>query len=336
MVLVTGGTGFLGINLVRLLVSQAQRVRVLTRSDQRPPGLESELIEFRRGDVTDPASLLDAVRSCEEVYHLAGWVQITPWGHDQARRINVEGTRLVCRAALEAGVRRLVHTSSIAAIGCGAPDHPADETTPWNTDALCIPYYLSKRDSEQVVLEFVDRGLDAVIVNPAYVIGPWDVKPTAGRMILRVATGRQHIYPRRGGINFVDVRQVAEGHVKAMSLGSTGQRYILGGENISYRAFFERVAAIAGVRPPRWGVDAWMLAGPAAVGGALGRLFPAVFRDLNPAILRSGFIEHFVTAEKSRRELALEPLPIDAAIRDTLAWFAEHGYYPRRRNKSDW
>ncbi|RJP36686.1 MAG: NAD-dependent epimerase/dehydratase family protein [Phycisphaerales bacterium] len=328
LLFVTGGTGFLGVNLVRLLTSQGHRLRVLARPRSPRIGLVSDLIDFRHGDVTDRASLAEAMDDCEEVYHLAGWVHVTPWGRRDAWRINVEGTRNVCEAALAAGVRRLVYTSSIAAIGCAAGGSPADETTPWTLGRLRIPYYDSKREAERVVQSCVERGLDAVIVNPTYVIGPWDVKPTAGRMILQVATGRQRVYPVRGGVNFVDVRQAARGHVAAMAHGRIGERYILGGENLTYRAFFERVAAMAGVPAPGWGVGYATLALPSALGSLAGRVFPHTFEDCNLSVLRSGFIEHYVTQAKAERELGVAACPIEGAIRDALAWFVEHGYLP--------
>ncbi len=325
-VLVTGGTGFLGVNLVRLLTMRGRAVRVLCRPNSARVGLESELIEFCTGDVTDRESLAAAMDGCDGVYHLAGWVHVTPWGRSDAWRINVEGTRNVCEAAIRAGVQRLVHTSSIAAIGCGTLSEPGDESTPWTLDRLRIPYYDSKREAEWVVLEHVGRGLDAVVVNPTYVIGPWDVKPTAGRMILQVATRRQRVYPARGGINFVDVRQAALGHVAAMERGRTGERYIIGGENLTYRAFFERTAAVAEVAPPRIGVSFAALAAPSALGSLAGRVFPRTFQDMNLCVLRSGFLEHFVTQAKAERELGLTALPIDGAIRDALEWFRQHGY----------
>ncbi len=337
-ILITGGTGFLGVNLVRLLTSRGERVRLLVRERSGRLGLESDLIEFRRGDVTDAASIADAMRGCDQVYHLAGWVRLTPWGFKEAYRINVEGTANVCRAALSQGVRRLVHTSSIATIGCGTLDAPADETTGKGVnptakamghpppDPFSAPYYRTKCEAERVVLSHVNQGLDAVIVNPTYVVGPWDVKPTAGRMVIQVATGRQRVYPRRGGINFVDARQAALGHVLAMKRGRAGERYILGGENLTYRAFFERVATIAGVPPPRWGIGYHTLALPAAMGSLAGRVFAKTFRDKNLCVLRSGFVEHFVTQDKARRELGIESIPIDDAIRAALAWFVEYGY----------
>lgn len=328
-IFVTGGTGFLGVNLVRHLVGQGQRVRMLVRTEPNRLGLESDLIEFARGDVTDGSSVLEAMRGCDRVYHLAGWVQITPWGMDTARRINVEGTRNVCAAALRLGVKRMVHTSSIAAIAAGSLEHPADESQPWNLKGLDIPYYITKRESEQVVQEFVRQGLDAVIVNPSYLVGPWDVKLGSSRILIQLAGGKVNMIFSHGGINFADVREVAKGHVLAMERGRTGERYFLGGQNLPYRTFCERVAAIAAARPPRWALPYPAMLPFAAAGSMLGRLMPMRFRDFNLSILRSGFLEHYATSRKAIAELGYHEVPIDAAIRDALDWFAEHGYMRR-------
>ena len=179
-IFITGGTGFLGVNLVRMLVARGRHVRVLVRENSNRLGLESDLIEFVTGDVTDAASIRRAMEGCEEAYHLAAWVQITPWGRTAAWQINVEGTRNVCSAALELGVRRVVHTSSIATIAAGSRETPADESTPWNLRAQHVPYYQTKLEAEKLAMEYVQRGLDVVIVNPTYLVGPWDVKPSAG------------------------------------------------------------------------------------------------------------------------------------------------------------
>ncbi len=325
-ILVTGGTGFLGVNLVRLLVDRGQQVRLLVRANSSRLGLDSDLIEFVRGDLTDAASVREATRGCDQVYHLAAWVQISPWGIDTARQINVQGTRNVCRAALEFGVRRMVHTSSIATMAGGTLEEPADEETEWNLGELRVPYYRTKREAEQVVLEHVDQGLDAVIVNPTYLVGPWDVKPSAGRMLIHVVTGRLRFYPSRGGINYVDVRHAAAGHLLAMERGIAGERYLLGGENLSFASFLSRVTAIAGVPTPRLAIP-YAVAYPAAAAGSIaGRIFPRLFRDLNLCVLRSAFLEHYVSSAKARRVLTFEVTSIDKAIEDAIAWFGEHGY----------
>lgn len=328
-VFLTGATGFLGVNLVRLLVGRGQRVRLLVREHSSRLGLDSNLIEFVRGDVTDAESVRRAMRGCDCVYHLAAWVQITPWGLETARRVNVDGTRHVCAAALEHGVRRMVHTSSIATLATGTLTEPTDEGVPWNLGDLNIPYYRTKREAEGVVLEYTKRGLDAVIVNPTYLVGPWDVKPSAGRMLIQACTGRVCSYPPVGGINFVDVRCAALGHLQAMDRGRSGQRYVLGGENLSFRNFVARVAAMAGFTGWRVFLPSPVIYPAAALGSLAGRLFPRPFRDLNLAILRSGALQHYVSSRKAADELGFEVTSIDRAVQDAIAWFAEHGYMKR-------
>jgi dihydroflavonol-4-reductase len=327
-IFMTGGTGFLGVNLARHLVAQGKQVRLLVRGPRSRLGLESDLIEFVRGDVTDLPSVEAAMRGCDEVYHLAAWVQVSPWGMATARRVNVEGTRNVCSAALRLGVRRLVHTSSIASLATGTLDRPADEDTPWNLSRLRVPYYTTKRASEQVVLDHVRLGLNAVIVNPSYLVGPWDIKPSAGRLLIEFALGRVPLVPSSGGINYVDVREVAFGMAQAMERGRTGQRYFMGGENLPYESFARKVAAVAGVQPPRWSLPYGALFPLAAAGSALGALMPDRFRDMNLGTLRIGFLEHYATSKKACRELGYREIPIDRAISDALDWFESRGYMP--------
>lgn len=325
-ILVTGGTGLLGVNLVRRLVSDGCAVRVLVRNTSSRVGLDSGNIEFIEGDITDAASVRRAMTGCDEVYHLAGWVQISSWGMRIARRVNVDGTRNVCQAALDVGVRRMLHTSSIAAIGTGTIDTPGTEQTPWNVADHSCPYHITKHKAERVVADYVERGLDAVIVNPTWVVGPWDTKPSAGRVIIRVAARRLPFYPRCGGINYVDVRNVAGGQILAMTKGRTGQRYILGGQNLSYLSFLTMVAELAGVPTLRPGPPYALLYPFAAVGSVLGRLWPRLFRDANLSLLRSAFTEHYVSSDKACRELGYEALPVADAVWDAIDWFVAHKY----------
>jgi dihydroflavonol-4-reductase len=330
--LITGGSGFLGVNLVRLLVSQGLRVRVMVRPSSPRRGLESPLVEFVPGDVTDARSVQAAVAGCDRVYHLAAWVQITPWGMSTARRINVEGTRNVCAAALAAGVTRMVHTSSIATVAAGSIDRGATENDEWNIRGPQTPYYRTKLESEAVVREHIARGLDAVIVNPTYLVGPWDIKPSAGRMAIQIARRRIPVFPTRGGINFVDVRDAAEGHLQAMDRGRTGERYLLGGENLSYRSYAELVCDLAGVPRPRIALPSWPLYPFAALCNLGGRVVPSWFRDANLCVLHSAFLEHYVSSAKAEEELGYRARPVRQAVRDALLWFVHHGYMPRFPN----
>ncbi|MEE9294102.1 MAG: SDR family oxidoreductase [Phycisphaerae bacterium] len=328
-VFVTGGTGFVGINLIRSLVSDGHQVRALVRPTSRRVGLDPEKVEFVHGDVTDADSIRRGMEGCDQVYHLAGWVQFTPWGAETARRVNVGGTENVCRAAMESGVRRLVHTSSIAAVGRGPTDAPATEDTPWNLGGLRAPYYRTKHEAEQVVQRYAGRGLDAVVVNPGYIVGPYDIKPTGGRLLIRIVTRRVPGYPARGGVGFVDVREVVEGMRLAMERGVRGERYVLVGENMTYRAYVRLVARVGGVEPPKWAASYWMLY-PLAVGATvLGGVRPRAFADFNMTVLRTGFCEHYVSSAKARRSLGVKCWPIEKAVSDALNWFKQNGYVQR-------
>ncbi len=333
-VFVTGGTGLVGVNLIRALVADGERVRALVRPTSPRRGLESERIEFVTGDITDIGSIRRGMEGCDRVYHLAGWVQITPWGRDQAWRINVDGTENVCRVCLEQEVARLVHTSSIAAVGHGSMEAPATEDSTWNLDTLRIPYYASKHAGEQVVRRYVEEGLDAVTVNPSYVVGPFDIKPSGGRVIIRVLTGNLPGFPARGGIGFVDVREVVEGMRAGMERGRTGSRYILSGQNMTYRDYLHLVARIGGVELPRRSAPYWLVWPAAFLATAAGCILPSFFTDFNLSVLRSGFCEHYVSAEKSRRELGVAHWPIDGAIASAIAWFDEWNYV--RRTTGGW
>ncbi len=331
-VFVTGGTGLVGVNLIRALVEAGERVRALVRPTSVRVGLEADGIEFVTGDVTDIESLRRGMKGCDRVYHLAGWVQISPWGADDAQRVNVVGTENVCRVCLEMGIERLVHTSSIAAVGHGPMDAPADEDMVWNLGGLRIPYYTSKHAGEQVVRQYIDRGLDAVTVNPSYVVGPFDIKPSGGRVIIRVLTGNLPGYPSRGGIGFVDVREVVEGMRAAMTRGKRGARYILSGENMTYRDYLHVVAKTGGVHLPRRSVPYWLLYPAAWAATGVGYVWRGTFTDFNLCVLRSGFCGHYVDSTKSRSELGVKRWPIDEAVAAAITWFEERGYVRRTSN----
>ncbi|NOT00880.1 MAG: SDR family oxidoreductase [Phycisphaerales bacterium] len=330
--LVTGGTGLVGINLVRALAENGEIVRILVRPSSLLVGLDLPGIESATGDVTDLESVRRAMTGCTRVYHAAAWVSMSPWRTDLARAVNVGGTANVCRAALETRVERLVHVSSIAAVGHGPIDQPADENTPWNFAAMRSPYYATKHDAETIVRQHVDRGLDAVIVNPAYIIGPWDVRPGSGRSIILCATKRLHGCPARGGTSVVDVREVVAGMRAAMDRGRRGERYILAGENMTCREFLTRVARIAGVEPPRRAIPFGLIYLPAIIATGIHGLNPRWCPDFNLGTLRAAYCDHYVTARKARQELKLQSLPIEHAIADTLQWFENHGYLTRTPN----
>jgi dihydroflavonol-4-reductase len=329
-VFVTGGTGFVGVNLVRALISRGCSVRVLVRPESPRAGLDLDGITFVEGDVTDIDSLRNAMGGCGSVFHVAGWVNITPWGAETARRVNVVGTENICRVCNEVGVERLIHTSSVAAVAHAPLNRLANEESSWNLDVVKTPYYSTKYEAEQVVHRYVrEADLDAVIVNPGYVVGPFDIKPTGGRLILRIALGKVPGFPSHGGIGFVDVREVVQGMLLAHEKGRRGQRYILVGDNLSYGDYARLVADVAGVKPPSFAAPYWMLFPAAVVTTAVGWLRNGVFDDFNLAVVRTGFCEHYLSSQKARDELGVVHHPIRTAIEDALDWFVSNGYILR-------
>lgn len=319
--LVTGATGLLGNNIVRLLVAAGESVRVLARANSDPRPLADLPIERAEGDVRDAAAVATACQEIDVVIHSAGQVHIGWQGLDQQRAINVEGTRLVAVAARQAKAR-LVHVSAINALGLGRLDNPADEETalPGIVDST---YVVTKRESEAVVLAEVERGLDAVIVNPGCMFGPWDWKPSSGKMLLAV-TKFAPIYPT-GAVSFCDARDVAAGTINAARQGRMGQRYILGGHNLTYLAAWQQMAKMVGRRGPISPM------GPAfrAVAGPVLDFYTWITGkegDANSAILMMGRQQHCFTSRRAEAELGYRVRPFAETLTDTLAWFRQWGY----------
>src|SRR5262245_18586397 len=242
--LVTGATGLLGNNIVRQLVAAGESVRVLARATSDPRPLDGLAVERVAGDVRDPAATALACRDVDVIVHSAGHVHLGWKQLDQHRAINVEGARNVAAAARAANVR-LIHVSAINALGLGCLDEPANEESALPGIVEC-PYVVTKREAERVVMAEVDRGLDAVIVNPGCMFGPWDWKPSSGKMLLAV-TKFAPIYPL-GAVSFCDARDVAAGVVAAAIRGTRGRQYILGGHNLSYLDAWRQMARLVGNR----------------------------------------------------------------------------------------
>lgn len=320
--LLTGATGFVGSAVARVLAARGHRLRLLVRpgSDRRNlAGLEAELAE---GDLADPASLVRAVDDCRFLVHVAADYRIWVPDPDAMLAANVAGTEALMRAALAAGVERVVYCSSVAALGLTADGTPADETTPVIPDAIVGIYKRSKFAAEQTVRRLIrDEGLPAVIVNPAAPVGPRDIKPTpTGRMIADAAAGLMPAYIDTG-LCIVHVDDVAEGHALALERGTIGEGYILGGENLLLREVLALVADASGRPPPRIRLPApllWPVAlaceGLAQVAG----IEPLVTRDH----LRMARKRMFFASAKAIAALGYHPRPARDAIADAVVWFA--------------
>ncbi|WP_419727782.1 hopanoid-associated sugar epimerase [Lichenicola sp.] len=324
-VLVTGATGFVGSAVARALAARGHTLRLLVRkgSDRRNiADLDAELVE---GDLARPDTFAAALEGTSALFHVAADYRL--WVPDPARMMqaNVEGTRLLMLAAQAAGVERIVYCSSVAALGLVGDGSIADETTPVHEDAIIGVYKRSKYLAEQAVLALVrDHGLPAVIVNPSTPVGPRDIKPTpTGAMIRDAAAARMPAFVETG-LNLVHVDDVAEGHMLAFEKGRIGERYILGGEDMSLREVFALVSEVAGVKAPRIQLDQRLLWPVAVVSEGLARGFgiePRVTREM----LAMSKKKMFFSSEKARQELGYTPRPARAAVADAVTWFRDNG-----------
>lgn len=320
--LVTGATGLVGNNVVRLLVERGQKVRVLIRQQIVPTALEGLELEVVRGDVSDPASLEPAFQGVERVVHAAAHVHIGWRLGELQRAVNVEGTRNVAAAALKAGAR-MVHVSSVDALAIGSLEAPSDEDTLVNGELAC-PYVVTKREAERVVLDYVARGLNAVIVNPGFMLGPWDWKPSSGRVLLKMATGWGIVAPS-GTNSYCDVRDVAAGIVAALERGRTGQRYILAGKTLSHMEAMRIFAAITGVKPPK----RVAIRPTIKVIGACGDLVAWLTgreTDVNSAATGMSLLPKNYSSARAAAELGYHTRDLEQSAADAWTWLREYGY----------
>jgi dihydroflavonol-4-reductase len=322
--LVTGATGLVGNNVVRQLLGRNLAVRVLVRPEspgggKSLAGLPVDRVHAGLGNESDLERALDGV-SC--VIHSAAFVHCG-WRHGtEMREVNVEGTRRLARAARRAGAR-LVHVSSVDAIGLRADGQPADEETPAGGMPEC-PYVVTKREAEVALREEIDRGLDATIVNPVYMLGPWDWKPSSGRMLLEVGAGKGLFAPP-GGNDFVDVRDVAAGILAAAERGQTGRRYILGGHGLSYLDAWRVMARVTGRMQPL-GIAPRPFVRLAGWCGDLAAMFRTREPDVNSAATTMSMLGHNFSCQRARAELGYECRPLEVAVQDAWDWFVARGY----------
>lgn len=323
-ILVTGGTGFVGSQLVAALVRRGDTVRVLRRKSSSLVALEGLPVEHCLGDILDPAAVRAAVAGCDVVFHVAALASYWRARRDDVYRVNVEGTRVVMEACLQAGVPRVVHTSSVAAIGIRPDRQPADEDTPFDTLSTTFAYADSKHRAEAEVQRAVAKGLDAVIVNPAVVIGAGDHYLISGSIVIEMNRGRVPGNPP-GGMCVVDVDAVVQGHLAAAERGRTGERYILGGENLSHRQVAEIVAEVVGRRAPALDLPRWALGPAATIVDAFNRINPRP-PVVSGEQIRLSAIDFYFDSSKAAGELGLPILPFRGAVKKAFDWYQRYGY----------
>jgi len=326
---VTGATGLLGGNLAIALLEAGHTVRATRRGSSKAAHLADFAIDWVEADLGDPEALTRAFQGADAVFHCAAAVSIRKRPTPTLMAANVEGTRHVIAAVRQAGVKRLVHTSTVGAVGLSEDGQPCDETQRWNFDqqGMADGYVTTKHLAEEEVLGAAAEGLDVVIINPSYMFGPYDARPSSGAMIIEVVRGRVPGWTL-GINNVVDVRDVARGTIAAWQRGKAGERYILSGEEVTYKALFERIAEIAGTRPPSWGVPRWAtrLFGQA---GDIQEWMSGGEPLINSvAAGYANCVTFRFRHDKATRELGYAPGPIELAIRDAITWFRKQGMLP--------
>jgi dihydroflavonol-4-reductase len=322
--LVTGATGFVGAAVARALLREQWQVRVLARRGSDRRNLRSLDVEVSEGDLTDVDSLQRAAQGCDGLFHVAADYRLGARDPAELYRANVEGTRNVLSAAHRAGVRRIVYTSSVATIGIPADGTPGDEQSANSLDNMIGHYKRSKYLAEEVVREAAQGGISVVIVSPSTPVGPGDVKPTpTGLLVLDAAAGRMPAYVDTG-LNIVHVDDVAAGHLLAYERGQPGERYILGGQDMSLREILEMIARLEGRTPPRvrlpYGVVlpiAYLAEGFARLSGRSGRITLEGVRMSRKKM--------FFSSAKAVRELGYRWRPPVQAFEDAIRWFRDNG-----------
>ena len=323
-VVITGASGLLGGNLAAELATAGHQIAAIRRAGTRTAHLDDLAIEWHDAELGSVDAMTRAFRGAACVFHCAAAVSLKRGVTPEMTAANVTGTAHVIDAAVAAGVARMVHTSSVVAIGVSTDGRPCDETARWNFDVegLSDGYAITKHRAEDLVRAATDR-IDAVIVNPTYMFGPRDARPSSGRLIRDVVRGRVPGWTP-GYNNFVDARDVAHGLIAAWQRGRRGERYILAGHDMMYRDVMRQIAEVAGTRPPRLRVPraaAWLF-------GKWGDLVERTGREpvVNSVQIRYAYTERFrFQSDKAARELGYRIRPLEATLRDAIDWFKRHG-----------
>jgi dihydroflavonol-4-reductase len=325
-VFVTGATGFVGSHVAGELAARGADLRLLVRPTSRTENISGLKAELVPGDLTDADSLRKAMQGSEVVFHVAADYRLWVRDPQGMYRANVEGTRSLIQAAQQAGVRRIVYTSSVATMGFTNNGLPCDETSPVCLANMVGHYKRSKFLAEQVAIEAAHTGADVVIVNPTTPVGEQDIKPTpTGRIIVDFLNRNFPAYVDTG-LNLVDVREAARAHILALEKGKSGERYIIGGENLTLKEILDRLAATSGLPAPKMKVPHAIAMGFAC----WDQFFTGMLRGKEPRAtidaVRMGRKKMFASSAKAELELGYKPQPVADALRRAVDWYRTHGY----------
>jgi dihydroflavonol-4-reductase len=323
---ITGATGFLGSHVAQVLSEQGADLRLLVRPTSNLKNLEGLRAETATGDLRDPESLEKAMSGCDAVFHVAADYRI--WVRDPAEmyRSNVEGTRAILEAARKNGVRSVVYTSSVATVGFTGNGRPANEESPVSLDDMIGHYKRSKFMAEQLALAAGRSGLRVVTVNPTTPVGEQDIKPTpTGRIVVDFLKGKFPAYVDTG-LNLVDARECASGHVAALEKGKSGERYILGGENLTLKQILDKLGSISGLPSPKVKLPYFFAFAAGWVDQTVSGLWLGREPRATVEAVRMGKKKMWASSDKATRELGWKIVPAENALGRAVEWFRANGY----------
>lgn len=324
-ILLTGPDGILGNNLIPVLIERGFKVRALIQKGRSADYTQSLGSQIVFGDILNGNEITDAMVGCKYVIHAAANTNVWPTRDKMASRVNIEGTRNVIQAVLANKVQKMIHIGTANSFGFGSKSHPGNEILPY----ACAPYQLdymdSKYEAQKMVLkEIKESGLPAVIVNPTFMIGPFDFKPSSGQLIISVYKNKVPGYTK-GGRNYAYVKDVAVAISNAIEKGKIGECYIIGNENLSYQEIFGKIANVTGVKPVNIRIPSWAVLCLGAILSTTGKIF-----NYNPgisfALAKISVHEHYYSNAKAVRDLDMPQTPIDLALADAYKWLKNSGY----------
>ncbi len=322
----TGATGFVGAHVARALAAAGADLRLLVRPTSRTENIADLRAEVVTGDLRQPESLKKAMQDCEFVFHVAADYRLWVRDPQEMYKANVDGTRAIIDAARQSGVKRVVYTSSVATMGFTREGHIATEESPVSLADMVGHYKRSKFMAEEIALEAGRSGANVVVINPTTPIGEYDIKPTpTGRIIVDFLKRNFPAYVDTG-LNLADVKEVARGHLLAMEKARPGERYILGGENLTLKQILDKLSAMTGLPSPKMKVPHAVAMGFAV----FDQLFTGVILGKEPRAtidaVKMGRKRMFASSAKAERELGYRVLPVEDALRRAIDWFQAHGY----------
>lgn len=324
-ILVTGADGMLGTNTIRELLDRGHEIRAFLLEGSSAKTLEGLAIEKFYGNILNRTDLVNAAKDCDAIIHTAANTNIWPNRSEIVRKVNIEGTKNIIAATKEQQVKRLIYIGTANSFGFGSKAYPGNEDKPYQSQKYGLDYMDSKFEAQRLITQAAkSQNLPALVINPTFMFGPYDSKPGAGAMILA-------IYNRKvpgfaiGGRNYICVKDVAVAIANALTMGRTGECYIVGNENLNYKEAFTKIAETVGVKPPKITIPATLSKAYGYVGTQTGKLFGTT-PTVSLAMAQISADEHYFSAAKAIKELKLPQSPIEEGIRECFDWLKENGY----------